>query len=270
MRQPLAAFLLAMTLAGCATGYVGPAPQPQPVPTVVAPPDQPRDASAGIAEYQRAARRINAAAREMCREANPSGPARRCAYDFRLVDEPRIGPNAFQTVSEDGRPVVAMTVQLVAVTRNDDEIAFILGHEAAHHLADHIARTRTQAVAGALVLGTLATLGNASDQTVSDMMDLGAALGGRVYSQTYELEADRIGAYIAARAGYDPGLGALVFTRPALAGGGGLLSTHPASSQRQAAIAATAAEIRRQEAAGLRPDPALAGRALVQDEIIIR
>ena len=36
---------------------------------------------------------------------------------------------------------------------------------------------------------------------------------------------------------------------------GGLLSTHPASTQRQAAVAATNAEIRRQQAAGLRPTP---------------
>ena len=76
---------------------------------------------------------------------------------------------------------------------------------------------------------------------IRDMMDIGASLGGRVYSQGYELEADQLGAYIAARAGYDPELGARVFARPVLAGGGGLLSTHPASAQRQAVVAGTAA-----------------------------
>ena len=76
---------------------------------------------------------------------------------------------------------------------------------------------RAQAMTGALVLGALATLGNASDDVISDMMDLGASLGGRAYSQSYELEADRLGAFIAARAGYDPERGARVFARPALA-----------------------------------------------------
>lgn len=264
MLKRLAATLVALALVGCGTTYPIPGPGPAPVPGPVAGPGpiaapaapaSRRDLGAAILEYRTAAARIDAVAREMCREAHPARPPRHCAFDFRLVDDPRIGPNAFQTVRRDGRPVVAMTVQLVALTDNADEIAFVLGHEAGHHIADHLARTRAQAVTGALVLGTIASLGNASQQTISEMMDLGAALGGRAYSQSYELEADVLGAFIAARAGYDPERGGRVFARPALAGGGGLLSTHPASAQRQATVAATAAEIRRQQAAGLTPRP---------------
>lgn len=263
MPRPFAALILGLALAGC-EAYQAPPPPVVAAPTLPpasAPSGPPRPTSAGLADYRVAARRIENAATPLCREVHADRPPRFCAFDFRLVDDPRLGPNAFQTIGPDGRPVVAMTVQLVAETRNADEIAFILGHEAAHHIADHLSRSRTQAITGALVLGTLATLGNASEQTVSDMMDLGASLGGRAYSQTYELQADRIGAYITARAGYDPARGAQVFARPVMAGGGGLLSTHPASAQRQTAVAATAAEIRRQEAAGLTPHPANAGRA---------
>lgn len=264
MIKLLLAVCLGAALAGCATYPAGQpvvrGPAPAGGPPVAAPPATPLG-SGRVAGFSRAAMRIEATAQAMCREAVPRGPAGRCDFEYRLVDDPRLGPNAFQTLSPDGRPVVAMTTQLVAATANDDEIAFVLGHESAHHIAGHLARTQSQAMTGALVLGALATLGNASDQVVSDMMDLGAALGGRAYSQSYELEADRLGAYIAARAGYDPGRGAMVFARPVLASGGGLLSTHPASAQRQAAAAATAAEIRRQQAQGLAPDPGQAGRA---------
>jgi predicted Zn-dependent protease len=259
MPKLVAAVLVALALAGCGTAYdvvpAGPGPVAAP-PAAAAPARRPP--AEGLADYRVAAARIEAAAQAMCREAQPTRPATFCDFDFRLIDDPRIGPNAFQTLRRDGRPVVAMTVQLVAVTGNADEIAFVLGHEAGHHIADHIAKTRTQAVTGALVLGTIASLGNASDATVRDMMDIGAAIGGRAYSQTFELEADVLGAFIAARAGYDPERGALIFARPALAGGGGLLSTHPASAQRQATVAATAAEIRRQRAAGGVPTPARA------------
>lgn len=252
----LSALCLGAALSGCVAYQT-----PQPAPQRPQPAARTELSSDRRADFRGAAARIESTAQAMCREASPGAAGRRCDFEYRLVDDPRLGPNAFQTLDRDGRPVVAMTTQLVAATANGDEIAFILGHESAHHIADHIARTQSQAMTGALVLGALATLGNAPDDVVSDMMDLGAALGGRAYSQSYELEADRLGAYIAARAGYDPGRGALVFARPVLASGGGLLSTHPASAQRQTAAAATAAEIRRQQAAGLAPDPRNAGGA---------
>jgi predicted Zn-dependent protease len=74
-------------------------------------------------------------------------------------------------------------------------------------------------------------LGNASEEAVGRSDGAWRVARRARYSQSYELEADVVGAFIAARAGYDPELGARVFTRPVLAGGGGLLSTHPASTR---------------------------------------
>ncbi len=254
MSRALAAALLFLALAGCvAAPQAGRYPSSQPQTQF---PAAAATRAQNVAAYRAAAVRVEPVAAAMCRDAHPARPPRHCAFDFRLIDDPRLGPNAFQTVGRDGAPVVAMTVQLVAQTENVDEIAFVLGHEAAHHIADHIQKTQSRAVAGALVLGAIADLGNASDAMIRDMMDIGASLGGRAYSQSYELEADALGAYVAARAGYDPQRGAQVFARPLLAGGGGLLSSHPASGQRQAVVAATAAEIRRQQALGLVPHPA--------------
>ena len=66
-----------------------------------------------------------------------------------------------------------------------------------------------------------------------------------------------LGAYVAARAGYDPERGAAIFGRPALANPGGppILASHPGSAQRQATVARVAADIRAQAAAGLVPTP---------------
>ena len=88
-------------------------------------------------------------------------------------------------------------------------------------------------------------------------MDVGAYVGARAYSQSYELEADTVGAYVAARAGYDPGVAPPIFGRPALANPGGppILASHPASAQRQATVARVAADIRAQAAAGRVPTP---------------
>lgn len=266
MMRKLLPVALAVLLAACGTTYQVPQspapsrlpPSPAPVtgPAAGLPAGAPSVARA-IAEYRVVAPRIEREAEAFCREENPGRPPRHCDFELRLIDDPRLGANAFQTVRRDGRPVVAMSVQLLAETANADEIAFILSHEAGHHIADHIAKSEAQAMTGALVLGALATLGNASEQTIADMMDLGASLGVRAYSQSYELEADVLGAFIAARAGYAPERGAAVFMRPALAGGGGLLSTHPGSSQRIATVRQVSEEIRRQQAAGLTPRPAV-------------
>jgi predicted Zn-dependent protease len=179
------------------------------------------------------------------------------------VEDPRVGPNAFQTIGRDGRPLIVFTSALLREAGSRDEVAFVLAHEAGHQIADHLTRVQRDQMLGALILGGLAAAtGTATEQGMADAMDLGAFLGSRAYSQSYELEADVLGAYIAARAGYDPERGAQLFLRPALRNSGGpmLWSTHPPSAQRAQVVAETVREIRRQQAAGLEPSPANAER----------
>jgi Zn-dependent protease with chaperone function len=214
-----------------------------------------------VADFRRVAGRIEPVAEGFCREANPDTAPITCDFAIGLARDPAMPPNAFQTRDETGRPLIVMSPALLREMTDDDEIAFVLSHEASHQIADHLGRQEQQRVFGALILGGLTAAAGqyggvaASDAQIRQAMDMGAFLGGRAYSQSYELEADGLGAYIAARAGYDPERGAMIFASPALAGGGGLLATHPASTDRMRAIAATAAEIRRQRAAGLRPTP---------------
>ena len=151
------------------------------------------------------------------------------------VAPPKAPPNAFQTVDETGRPIIAFTVPLIAEARNRDELAFILAHEAAHHIEGHLLRQRRNATLGASILGSLA--GGGDTETTRIAQEIGAALGARTYSKEFELEADRLGALIAARAGYDPLRGAEFFFRipdP----GDSFLSTHPANADRIATVEA--------------------------------
>lgn len=259
MRRIMRPILLAaLLLAGCATAPTVPAGSPAAM--GAAPPGPART----VADFARVASRVGRVAEQVCREENP-GETMGC--DFLLVfdSDPRMPPNAFQTVSRGGRPLVVFGAALLGQMSSDDEIAFVLGHEASHQIAGHIGKERAQSMLGAMIFGRIAAQSPGpdgaapSDAAIRRAMDLGAWYGSQVYSKRYEFEADRLGAYIAARAGYDPVAGAQIFTSPVLAGGGALGSTHPASADRIAAVAAVSVEIARQEALGLVPRPENAG-----------
>lgn len=173
--------------------------------------------------------------RRMARVAN-------CDFQIAIDDRPGQPPNAFQTVDDAGRPILAFTVPLLREARNRDELAFILGHEAAHHIAGHLPRQQDTALAGAVLAGILAQASGGGEQAIASAQRFGATVGSRQYSKDFELEADSLGAEIAFVAGFDPVLGAAFFDRlpdP----GDRFLGTHPANSQRKATVAASVARL---------------------------
>ena len=164
--------------------------------------------------------------------------------DFLIVvdNRPNQPPNAFQTVDKFGRPVVAFNLALIASVQNADELAFVMGHETAHHILGHLERTRSNAIAGAVILSGLASLSGANAEGIRNAEELGAAVGARSYSKDFELEADALGTVITERAGFNAVRGAAFFTRipdP----GNRFLGSHPPNSARIEIVRRTAARL---------------------------
>ena len=182
--------------------------------------------------------RVTPVAESLCRRR---APQQNC--DFRIIVDDRPGQpvNAYQTLDRSGRPIIAFTVPLIAEARNRDEIAFVIAHEAAHHIEGHIARQQQNASLGAVLVGSLAGALGAGDQaTIDNAARLGATFGARSYSKNFELEADATGTRIAAAAGFDPLRGAQFFFRipdP----GDRFLGTHPANADRLRTVQRVAA-----------------------------
>lgn len=230
--------LICLTVLAACVSTVEPAqtrrPAQQPA-TSAPPPDTPSRAQ--VQQFVTVVRRVEPMAeRECARRA----PQLNCDFNIVVDDRPGRPPNAYQTVDQAGRPVLAFNLALIAGVRNADELAFVMGHEAAHHIAGHIPRQRQSAAAGAILLGGLAAITGAGSDTVDQLADVGASVGARTFSKDYELEADALGTVISKRSGYDPLRGAEFFARipdP----GNRFLGTHPPNAQRIEVVRRTAA-----------------------------
>lgn len=116
----------------------------------------------------------------------------------------------------------------------DDELAAVMGHEIAHALREHSREQVSQQMAANLGLSVLSAIVGSSA-----VGDLGSTLNDVMFglpnSRTHELEADRIGVELAARAGYDPRAAISLWQKMAQLSGGDtpeFLSTHPSPQSR--------------------------------------
>lgn len=226
----IALTLIGPTLAACMDTTSGA------VPVTIAPPTQ--NVSMSVGNFSTVVKRVEPVAERECRTRRADA---NCDFQIVVDDRPSEPANAYQTLDRNGRPVVVFTRALISETRNQDELAFILGHETAHHIQGHIPKTQQSATAGALILGVIASLGGAGQTGVDAAQNIGATIGARRYSKGYELDADRLGTLITIRAGYDPVKGAEYFNRipdP----GNQFLGTHPPNAERIQVVHQTAAE----------------------------
>jgi len=128
----------------------------------------------------------------------------------------------------------AVYTGLLPVTENKDALAVVMAHEVAHIIARHGAERATQGMVGAAVSAGMAiTEMNKLDRAiVIGAFGLGIALP---FSRTQETEADQIGLYISADAGYDPREAIPLWHRMGKEGKKApaeFLSTHPTSNTR--------------------------------------
>lgn len=225
MRNGLAILSVVM-LAGClsTTGTPG---QQSSAPSYSSKPNR-----SDLQMFAQVVRTVEPVAEQVCRNRTRGA---NCDYEIVLDETPGQPPNAFQTIDKEGRPILAFNLALIASVRNADELAFVVGHEASHHIAGHLDRQLRVATAGAMLAGGLADLIGAGAGAVETATNLGAAVGARVYSKDFELEADALGTVITKRAGYDPVRGAEFFTQIADPGDQ-FLGTHPPNAERMETV----------------------------------
>jgi predicted Zn-dependent protease len=127
---------------------------------------------------------------------------------------------------------------LLPVTKNQDQLATVLGHEVAHVYARHgAARVSNQIVAqggvqaAGLLLGAAGNPADPMNGLVMEALGVGAGLGTMAYGRGDETEADIYGLKLMAAAGFDPRESVPLWKNMAAASQGArppeFLSTHP-------------------------------------------
>lgn len=134
-----------------------------------------------------------------------------------------------------GGKIAFYTGLIERLQATDDEIAAVMGHEIAHALREHGRERASQAMAqsiGISVVGAVLRLPGGTQDLSQTVLDLTFNLPN---SRTDEVEADRIGVELAARAGYDPHAAVSLWEKMSKTGGSqgpNFLSTHPSHASR--------------------------------------
>ncbi len=240
-RSALTAALIAtLALSACIAPAAVPPPDALPPDTMpLAAPEAALSPAEAARNFGQVVRRMEPVTEAACR-ATPG--ARACGFQIIVDTTPGAPANAYQTRDNAGQPVIAFTLALIAEARNADELAFVMGHESAHHILDHIPRERQQAALGGAFTGVLAAALGGDPGAIRTAQEMGASVAARSYSKDFELEADQLGAVLAYRAGFDPVRGAGFFNRlpdP----GDSFLGTHPPNAQRIELVRQTVARL---------------------------
>ncbi|MCF6153757.1 MAG: M48 family peptidase [Candidatus Brocadia sp.] len=180
-------------------------------------------------------RRIASSAEEFMRENGMEKEIQNYHWEFKLIEDDKT-VNAF--CMPGGK--IAVYTGILPVTRDEDGLAVVMGHEVAHALANHGGERMSQLLIVQMGATSLsAALSGQPEQTRQLLMQafgLGANVGVLLpYSRSHELEADHIGLILMARAGYDPRTAIPFWQRMNNLGGERppeFLSTHPEPERR--------------------------------------
>lgn len=141
---------------------------------------------------------------------------------------------------------IAFYTGILPIAQNETGVAAIMGHEVAHALANH----GQQRMSAAYLQQGLALAGNvalANDQKALGIFNQSYGVVSNVagmlpFSRSHETEADKIGLYLMAVAGYNPDEAAELWKRMKANSGGQappeFLSTHPSNDSRIANLQA--------------------------------
>jgi Zn-dependent protease with chaperone function len=158
-------------------------------------------------------------------------------YSYTVLQNDKV-LNAF---AAPGGPIF-VTTKLVSTTKNDAELAYVLGHETAHIDRRHIVEQVEKQQKAGLIAGIAgAILGRGSGgNAIGAIANVGWAVVSRGHSRKDENESDALGARWMSQLGYDPRAAITMLAKLDTGGrGGGLdkyLATHPAPKSRQTAV----------------------------------
>jgi Zn-dependent protease with chaperone function len=168
-------------------------------------------------------------------------PVSGCFYPAKLTVSTDI--NAFA----DGKGIV-ITQGMMNFTKTEEELALVVSHEIAHNMMKHIDAKKTNAFGGLLadIAVAIATRGAYRDSSMANA-------AAQAYSQEFESEADYVGLYIMAKAGYKIEDAPNFWRRMAVAHPSNIktnhTASHPSTASRMVALDAAVAEIKSKQAA---------------------
>lgn len=172
-------------------------------------------------------------------------PDRICDYPLRVTQGQEV--NAYA----DGKAIM-VSRGMMRFASDDRELALVIGHELGHNTMGHLDKQKTNAAVG-MIFDVLAAAARVNTQ--------GAFMkaGQQAFSQDFEAEADYVGLYYLARAGYDTSGAAEFWRRMAAEHPGSIKSnhaaTHPATAERFLALEKTSTEIGDKKAGGMPLNP---------------
>lgn len=184
-------------------------------------------------------KRIASATERYLRSIGHTEDIRYFRWEFNLIASNQV--NAF--CMPGGKIVVYEGI--LPVARTDDELAMVIAHEVAHAVAKHSNERLSQAILrqyGGQALGQILSGSSAGAQVVGNIL---YNVGGKLifelpYSRKQEYEADQIGLYLMALAGYDYHNAPNLWVKMASRSGGGnqseVISSHPNDQNRIRAI----------------------------------
>lgn len=174
-------------------------------------------------------------------------------FDFRIPTVPVCSYRVIMTNEEDvgafaGQNTIIFTTGIMRLMDSDKDIALVFGHELAHLTRNHIAAKKANAAIGALIAAVV------SGAIGVDVVDIGAKIGARAFSQEFESEADYVGMYHASRAGWDMAGAGNAFRQMAISNPDAIHSiggSHPSFASRAVLVEQTALEIESKRARNL-------------------
>jgi len=194
------------------------------------------DANA-TAMVKRVGQRIQRAVEQYMAQNNLQNELAGYQWEYNLLEDPQV--NAW--CMPGGK--VAVYTGILPLTRDENGLAVVLGHEISHAIAKHGSERMSDQLVAQYGGQALSSVVSSNPTQVNNMLltavGAGTQLGLLKFSRNQESEADHLGLIFMAMAGYDPQTAVPFWERMAAQSQGGtpaFLSDHPADAQRIADI----------------------------------